>query len=170
MLTGKCELVHILCRFNSYAITSIYNADAGLDVAKVSIKKSAPTSHLVYGTRRGRAVWFPELFLSADEGVQSLGCYHRNLTLLSMQIESLSGLLAEVDRRITQGKVLPQGVVQCAKQAARLLETLYNGKDATYGEEATYRSGSARAQLERNDLVPIINRVRHYFGIEPALT
>jgi hypothetical protein len=140
-----------------------------LDDARVGIRKSAPKSHLVYGSKRGRAVWFPELFLSTGAGVQSLSCYHRNLTLLSMQVESLSGLLAEVDRRITAGNVLQQGVVQCAKQAARLLETLYTGTDATYGEAATYRSGSARAQLDRNDLVPMINRVRDYFGIAPPL-
>ena len=54
--------------------------------------RHAPLSHVLYGLDRGRAVWFPDLFTKQGR-VHALGCYHRNLTLLSLQTESLVELM-----------------------------------------------------------------------------
>jgi hypothetical protein len=141
------RVLHGLCRWSE-----TWQNDAGLDSPeKANLLKGAhPNGHLLYASKNGRAVWFPEHFKSADKKPHRLGCYHRNLTLLSLQTEALIQ------------SVKPAGDA-LAKPAAWLLGRLYGGK-------ATYKSASARAQIDADNQRAMIEQVRAHLKIpQPEL-
>jgi hypothetical protein len=140
----------------SWRTTWRNDALPSLDVARVGIKQSAPPANVLYGTQRGRAVWFPPLFLRKDKAVHALACYHKNLTLLSLHVEGFSGFLSDVAARLNTGAAPPQYVADCAKKAVAAAARLYVGV-------GTYRSGSARAQLDRNGHLPAVKRVLDFW-------
>jgi len=51
----------------------------------LSKSRRPPVSHILYATNRARVVWYPQK--AQTVGLESLGCYHRNLVLLSAQDE-----------------------------------------------------------------------------------
>jgi hypothetical protein len=122
--------------------------------------RTAPPSHVLYGRARGRAVWFPGAFVKETASGRSLSCYHRNLALASMQVESLAGLIRQTARQIEQGIALSATQRDCARRAAGTLGRLYGGT-------STYRSWSCKAHIEQNDLVPVVNSVRDHFDMSP---
>lgn len=137
------------------------------DLSKSSLGlRRSPTSHVLYATRRGRAVWLPYPFTEGSGVTSSLNCYHRNLVSASLQTESLCGLITEVANRRRTGFRLPSGVkfsaaqLACAKNAADMLGLIYGGK-----RQRTYRSRSPRAQIEQNGYAEDINEVREYFDL-----
>lgn len=130
-----------------------------LENATLKIRR-APPSHVLYGHKRGRAVWFPALFTQKGGDLHSLSCYHRNLVLASLQVESLSGLVAVTAKQIDEGAWLAASHQECARRAAGILGRMYGGV-------ATYKSWSPRVQIEQNDLVPVVNRVRDYLDMSP---
>lgn len=116
----------------------------------IKIRKMAPPEHVLYGSKRGRAVWFPQLFLGPWEGKwHPLGVYHRNIVACSAQVESLGGLIRSIARRVDQGRVPPFGVTmkELARNAGGALGRLRGG-----GE--TYRTRSALAQIDQWDGLP----------------
>lgn len=120
--------------------------------------RHAPLSHVLYGLDRGRAVWFPDLFTKQGQ-VHSLGCYHRNLTLLSLQTESLMELMRAAAAYIDANKLMPIAMEDLAKGAAGILGRLYGGT------QDTYRSWSPRAHIDGNHYADVINKVRHFFNM-----
>lgn len=133
------------------------------DLSEASLRiRTAPPSHVLYGRKRGRAVWYPALFTLEGGDIHSLSCYHRNLVLASLQVESLGGLIASTVGRVREGVPLSACHRECARRAAGILGRLYGGV-------ATYRSWSPRAQIEQNGLVPVVNEVRDFFDM-PALS
>jgi hypothetical protein len=123
--------------------------------------RTAPPSHVLYGCGRGRAVWFPALFAREGGDLRSLSCYHRNLVMASLQVESLGGLVSATARQIRGGTALSPAHRECARRAAGILGRLHGGVE-------TYKSSSPPAHIEQNDLIPPLNRVRDYFNMPPV--
>ncbi len=132
------------------------------ELSEVSIdRRSGPAGHLIYGRKRGRAVWFPASFqppAPGQPGPKSLGCFHRNLVFASLQAESLLGLLAVA---AIAGPILPGPYDNCARNAAGIMGRLYGGVDDTY------RSGSLRAQVDQQGLVAMMNTARARYKMSP---
>jgi hypothetical protein len=122
--------------------------------------KNSPAGHVLYGSRRGRVVWFPALFTEPAGGLRSLACYHRNLVLATMQVESLTGLAVESKEQLEEGGWVSPLHRECARHGVDLLGRLYGGV-------GTYRSCSPRAQLEQNELVGDVNWLRDRFDRAP---
>lgn len=123
--------------------------------------RTAPPSHVLYARTRGRAIWFPGLFVQKSRSSHSLACYHRNLTFASLQVESLGDLIARSAGSIREGVggLLPATHLECARRAAGILGQLYGGA------LSTYRSWSPRVQIDQNNLVADLNIVRDYFNM-----
>ena len=110
----------------------------------VKIKKSPP-GHVLYAGRRGRAVWFPGNFRStAGAKPTTLVCYHQNLTMASLQTESLGRLVKDGSALLDGGRALNGfsfAYGDCCRLVAGILGRLYGGKDI-------YRSNSLRRQIQ----------------------
>ncbi len=108
--------------------------------AKLTIH-SELDSDLVYARKAGRAIWLPREF-AEDVQRPKLSCYHRNITLASLQTMSLGEFVDWVARRLDRGETIQPLLVERAKRAARVLDVLASG-DRTL----TYRSMSIDAQI-----------------------
>ncbi|HSF41430.1 MAG TPA: hypothetical protein VLT87_16645 [Thermoanaerobaculia bacterium] len=127
--------------------------------ARLSLRNS-PLDHVLYATRRGRAVWFPGLYRPSTIRLRSLSCYHRNLLFTSLQVESLTGLVAAADEVLSRREIPSALQAKLARHAAGILGRLYGA------DSSTYRSQSPRVQMDQNGCVEPINRVRDYFSME----
>jgi hypothetical protein len=108
---------------------------------------------------RGRTVWYPKFFLPTAKRADKLSCYHKNLGMLSMQIESMGDLVEKASKEINAGNLpSPASFYEaCVKRAAINLSFLYLGGGNT---KKTYRSWSAKRQIEQNNYLEAINIVR----------
>jgi hypothetical protein len=109
-----------------------------------------PAGHVLRAAGAGRAIWFPRYFKEHFKGQERerpvLGSYHRRLTLLSLQVESLITLLQRSQGYFKSGK-MSDDLAERTNWACRILGQLYGGK-------GTYKSFSAQKQIEiRADLV-----------------
>jgi hypothetical protein len=152
-LTPDREEVH---RF-LHAVTSFsrtWETDALPPVVdmKVAGRKTQPPDHIVYGRRRGRAIWAPDHFTRGSGPVHSIGCHHRNLVLASLQTEALVAFTQLTAERLRSGHPLNPAHRVIAKRAANTLGRMYRGR-------GSYRSGSVKAQIERNEWLTDINQV-----------
>lgn len=111
---------------------------------------SVSENHWLYHHHRSRAVFFPDAF--SLPGIHTLGCYHRNLVMASLQVESLGCLVREVDKVLQEGKYLNPTYEFFTRRATGILSRLYGCH--------TYRSPSLRLQIDKNGLVEPINRAR----------
>jgi len=116
---------------------------ASLDSAKLTAIATRNPSDIVYARARGRAIWLPREFtkpLPADP--PRLSCYHRNLTLASLQALSLGECVDLIAGRRQRGEAVAPLLLQRAREAARALDILASG-DA----KATYRTMSVEEQV-----------------------
>ncbi len=120
-----------------------------------------PPSHVLYATEKGRAVWFPETFMPGGK-LSTLACYHRNLVFATLQVESLCGLASESANQPDVPDSLPETQSECLKRAALTLGRLYGG-----AKLGTYSTWSARHQIDKNEMVPVVNKVRSFWGLDP---
>lgn len=123
----------------------------------------APAGHMVYHTKRGRAVWMPDYF-NAHSGrdQHKLSCYHRNLTLVTLQTEMLAQAVLLYTDYLDRKQKPPEAVTKLARNAAIRLGDLYeNARKGT--RKHTYNSASPRSYLEDNKYVEIINQARDSF-------
>jgi hypothetical protein len=134
---------------------------ADLEKARVSSHKTpaAEARSLIYGGKRSRALWFPDLFAGSPTG-SSLACYHRNLSQASLQVETLCGFARETAQRLADNKVLSFFETECTRNTAGILGRVYGGKKS-------YRSWSLRAQIDNNDFVDDINAIRAFASLTP---
>jgi len=135
-----------------------------LSKALVGIRASSPPGHVMLAGDRGRVVWFPASFEpSPGQSRRSLGCYHRNLVLTSLHIESLCDLVSATTQQIDQGlwAQLPLACQERARQAAGILGRLYGGTTNTY------RSGSAQRQISQPERLASINQLRDACNMPP---
>jgi hypothetical protein len=130
----------------------------------VPILKTAEPSHRLHRHARGRAIWYPKLFTDTTPGLHKLSCYHRNLVQMSMQVESLGGLIKVTSARIQQHGLasVPQAQQECARRAAGILSRLYRG------DRETYQSNSPRFQLQQDELIDPLNYIRKELTETPA--
>jgi hypothetical protein len=131
-------------------------------------KGHAPPGYLLYGPGRSRAVWFPgwfqehyEDYLYEGEKLHALGCYHRNLTAVTVQTESLLALVRRAADYLDRQDRLPFYAEALTRSAAGALGRLYGG-------QGTYRSWSARAQIDPHRAVVEQMRQRLHFS-DPQL-
>lgn len=123
--------------------------------------KTGPPSHLLYGTRRGRVVWFPKAFRGTTSKPESLRCYHQNLMAATLQTESLCRLVQAIAKQLAAGQTVGQFSVthgNCMRLAAGILGRLYGGS------LETYRSHSVRDQIKQT-YVGALNAVRGAVGM-----
>lgn len=123
--------------------------------------RTVPPSHVLYGRKRGRAVWFPALFMLPAGQLRTLACFHRNLVLASLQVESLSRLVSSTAKELRAGRLLSAGHSDCARRAAGVLGRLYGATPDIY------RSWSPRVHIEQNNFTSPVNTVRAHFGMPP---
>jgi hypothetical protein len=121
-----------------------------LEDARAAGITGEPEGHVVYGSRRGRAVWLPALF----ERPSKVACYHRNLVYAAFTIESLGGLLAQSAAALEQRQRLPPRQRDCAQYAGGIVGRM-RGKI-----KAMYHTGSVTKQIEQNELVTALELVR----------
>jgi hypothetical protein len=121
----------------------------------------APAEHALYGATRGRAVWFPYDFTIGTPPQRTLGTFHRDLVLTSLQIESLVGFMQATTDYLAAGNPRLQAVHgDCARPIAGLLGRLY-------GQAKNFPSPSPRYQIKQNNYEPTIDQVRGYFNLPP---
>lgn len=123
-----------------------------LAAATVARLKHAPSSHVIYGNSRGRAIWAPTFFLARPEA-STLSCLHRNQTLAAMQTEAMGSFVADTVRRMEQAVALSGEHRDRSRLAAEALAKLYRG------DPETYRSGAIMAQIKAGGYVEPINRI-----------
>jgi hypothetical protein len=131
----------------------------------IPIKGSTAEGSILVGRQRARAVWFPGLFAMKNKLKPSLGCYHRNQCFSAMQVESLSAFVRGTMDIINAGTPfykLKSPHKASAMDAKERLEELHVADSQTRN---TYRSSSARVQIEQNDLKKL-NELRRI--INPA--
>jgi hypothetical protein len=132
-----------------------------LSQCKLRLRSGSSSDDLLFGIGRGRAVWFPRAFTADEVKNRTLGCYHRNLVLASMQTESLLQAVALGGRALSRG-LLPVRLEEVTRRAALLLSRLYLGDGA-------YASWSVVEQIDHDrQLRETLGRVRDYFGL-PAV-
>ncbi len=141
-----------------------HDALTPLPPQSLGIRANPPPSHVLYASKRGRVVWFPAQFSSADVG-PSLQCYHRNLCYAALQVESLCDLASLLAARVVTGSPpLSADENDCAQHAAGLLGRLYAGQ-----LNSTYRSMSIVRHIQERSIADI-NVLRARYKMKPPLT
>lgn len=140
-----------------------WESDAGLENPENAnlLQEPHPLGNYLYRASRGRVVWFPTHFSAKNKRNHKLGCYHRNLTLLTMQTEALLQAVKLVDDTLNMGQTPSAVLNDLAYPAALLLGRLYGGK-------GTYKSISAKAHIESDNMRAVVERVRAHLNIKPA--
>jgi hypothetical protein len=118
--------------------------------AAIRLRASSPASHMMYRFGNGRAVWFPALFQDRRRVQRTAGCYHRNLALLHLQADALTGMVSLLPPAGDKTPV-PADIEMLAAASSILLGRLYAS------DFQTYRSSSARAWIDDNP--PVKDRV-----------
>lgn len=124
-----------------------------LEECQIELRPS-PASHLLYGRDRARAVWFPAPMVDRDRR-STLGCYHRNLTMASLQTASLLALAGMAAAHLASPAGLPAALVDPARRAADILGRLYGGK-------GTYRSASVAKQIDDSPHRGAVDELRRH--------
>ena len=125
-------------------------------------RRNRPPDHILYGRRRGRAVWAPDSALKPGGAVHTLGCQHRNLVLASAHHENVAGFMKATADHIHASGGLLSTHRMLAKRAGVALARGYHGT-------STYRSGSLRHQIEANGWLPDIDFVRREVELPPVV-
>ena len=142
-------LLHALCK-----------REDGDPPALDDLRLEGPTgANLLYAPPCARAVWIPSAQRSTEVRQTRLGCYHRNLVQLSLQVESLLAVaeMAAASLRMHRSIRDPQ-LYKMARRAVEILGRLY-GKT-----QSIYHSASAPRQIEENRRSEAVNLVRGYYG------
>lgn len=130
-----------------------------LSQCRLRLRSGSGAENLMFGLGRGRAIWFPGAFTSEDKKNRTLGAYHRNLVMASMQTESLLQAVDRAGRLLSAGLPLSVRLEEVARRAAMLLGRLYSG-------DGSYASRSVVAQIDHDrGLREEITLVRDYFGL-----
>lgn len=137
-----------------------WQTDTLTDPAKAVVATRGGGSRALYASRRGRAVWFPERFTVPG---RALSCYHRNLALTSLQVESLGAAVTRT-LAVSGGADLTSLSVhhhESVGHASDMLARFYGGP------ETMYRGWSAPRQITDGDLVTPINKLRDLMSKPP---
>jgi hypothetical protein len=117
----------------------------------------ASPGNILFATKRGRAVWYPDSFRSVHPRLKNrLRCYHQNLTAATLQTEALCMFASDAAILIDGGNGRATWVPnydQCGRRAAGLLGRLIGGK-------GTYRSQSPQKQIQSELYVDSVKSLR----------
>jgi hypothetical protein len=120
---------------------------------------------LLYHGKLGRALWFPyfyeqwcEDYRSHDKSIRRLGCYHRNLTLAALQVESLIALIMRLNELLKLEQKIPSPLKDLARNAGGIIGRLHGGMINTY------RTMSVKSRLEDNRIFEAWQLVREATG------
>jgi len=120
-----------------------------LDTVALPLRAAGkPAGHVLYGHDRGRAVWFPASFTDQTESVHTVACFHRNLVLASLQVESLAHFAVATARLLDAEIELPDPYFDAARRATDVLGRFYGAV------RSIYRSRSPQAQLDQGGFNP----------------
>jgi hypothetical protein len=129
--------------------------NASLERAKLKPIHRQSKGNFVYARANGRAIWLPREFTRPHPAdPPRLSCYHRNLTLASLQAMSLGEYVDLAARRCQRGETVRPLLLQRARESARLLDVFGTG-DHT----ATYRTKSVDEQINAANWRPSIASV-----------
>jgi hypothetical protein len=145
-------------------LRTTWQADSLNPFAKslLRVRQSAPKSHVLYYTAQGRAVWYPVSFTATGPYNRTVGCYHRNLTLLHLQTEALLQALTAAADLTKSGKTVPPELRKICADAAIQLSGIYSS------ETSTYRSSSPRIYLDENPVLKkLVNTALAEFKQDP---
>jgi len=169
----KGEIHRVLHAVTKWSMS--WEQDAPLDfkesnlLVKTQPPSTAPPSHVLYATKRSRAIWFPALFTKGWR-IHSLNCYHRNLLFASLQVESLLGLVLGTEKMLKGGigfaNLCPPHE-QCVRNAGSILGRLYGNDPGS--DPDTYRSWSLKVQIDQSGHVVDINKIRGHCGMKPLV-
>lgn len=150
------QALHGLCSFNP----TWHEEKQGLPELKdcSASVKLMPDDHLVYGFERHRVVWFPAHFTNPFPRHHKLGCYHRNLVILSLQTEMLGRLVKLFASHLDTHELAPPALLNLVENGASILSRLRGGV------ADTYQSWSARRQIELDGVSEALNHTRQYLG------
>jgi hypothetical protein len=112
----------------------------------------------MYGTKRGRTLWMPSRFLprSAAKPINTLSCYHHNMTFAALQVE----MLLEFVRALgTSDETTRLAWSPASRRAAGLLGRLHGGTDKIY------RSNSIARHIRDSGLTDKINALRDLYNM-----
>jgi hypothetical protein len=134
-----------------------------LAASTLKIRGSAPVNHLLYGSNRGRAVWFPEYFASgaSDDPDERLPLYHQNLSMAALHTESLCLMARDVANQFDNNRTPNDwsfAYADCAKRVAGILGRLYGGTTDTY------RSRSVQNHIQKS-FKDTVNAMRTGLGM-----
>jgi hypothetical protein len=125
-----------------------------LDDARINMKENYQ-GDVLYGSKMGRVIWAPSRFMPPKPDKPKshvISCYARNLSLLSMQIESLGDFVLKC---VEEPPSAFTNYQDAAVNAIKNLSFLYKG------ERTTYRSMSAHEQIRQNkELWQALNKTR----------
>jgi hypothetical protein len=88
---------------------------------------------------------------------RSLSCFHRNQTLLAMQVQILIQLARLGQALLQEGLPIPTNLETLLRFAGGELGRLYGGTDSTY------RADSARRIMKDSNAIETINQIRKHF-------
>ncbi len=137
------------------SFSSSWESDELTDLAssRVAGRGIRPRDHIVFGSRRGRAIWAPDSFLASSGATHTVGCQYRNLIMGILQTESLLRFLSFSASHLKVVGPLPDQQLWLARRSAGALARLWAG-------QGSYRSGVMRAQVDRDRDRDDINLVR----------
>ena len=128
-----------------------------LDTSRLLVRqrRAAVAGSILYAMPNARVVWFPDHIISASGKAQHrLGCYHRNLALLSLQTIMLCHAARLYAERPVPPIVAPQSLLTLSKAAVGKLGLLYGA------HADTFKSSSARRYIDDKNLKPMVDNVR----------
>jgi hypothetical protein len=119
-----------------------------------------PMDEQIHHIANGRANWIPKHFSENElKGRQtSLGCYHRNITLASLQVMSLTALVGRADEVLATPKGTLLKIPR--RDVVKAIELL---NDFDRGDQQTYMSGHLAHQISFNR--DRIDRVSKLIGV-----
>lgn len=129
-----------------------------------------PKGYLQYGLRRSLVTWYPGFFtehLDEGEKLNSLACYHRNLTLLILQTSILISLVRQVAGLLHTREPIPDHFKEPARKAAGILGRLYGG-DLHGAYLGRYKAWVSRELIKEH--LKEINAVRAAADLGPLAT
>lgn len=115
-------------------------------------------SQLLYAAPRGRTIWFPARAAAPGD---FLGCYHRTLLFLSIQLESLGVAIGDLDQaaELKSASTLRMSAKNVCVHLGRL-----EGQVAT-----SFRSASAPRQIKDAGWLGALDSVRSTFGLPKVM-
>jgi hypothetical protein len=133
------------------AVTQWQSGKVGsLAAGRISSHEPPPPLPVLFGHARARAVWDPGRSVSGR--TTSIGCYHRNLFVGTLQTEALLNFASVADTLAEENR-RPKAIRDCEPNVLDRIHALH------VGEADTYRSVSLKRFIDDHPLRPSVNNM-----------